>query len=79
MPVLTVRNVSDEVHRALRLRAAQNGRSTEAEVRDILQEAVLPKNQLNLVDELAKIRDMLGGLELDITRDPSPAEPASFD
>jgi len=79
MPVLTVRNVSDEVHRALRLRAAQNGRSTEAEVRDILQEAVLPKNQLNLVDELAKIREMLGGVELDITRDPSPAEPASFD
>ncbi|WP_415859309.1 FitA-like ribbon-helix-helix domain-containing protein, partial [Burkholderia multivorans] len=35
MPVITVRNLSDEVHRALRIRAAQHGRSTEAEVRDI--------------------------------------------
>lgn len=33
MAVLTVRNVPDEVHRALRLLAAQHGRSTEAEVR----------------------------------------------
>jgi predicted nucleic acid-binding protein len=31
MAMLTVRNLSDDVHRALRLRAAQHGRSTEAE------------------------------------------------
>ena len=36
MAILTVRNVPDDVHRALRVRAAQHGRSTEAEVREIL-------------------------------------------
>ncbi len=40
MPMLTVRNVPDEVHRALRMRAAEHGRSTEAEVREILERAV---------------------------------------
>ena len=34
MAILTIRNVPDDVHRALRVRAARHGRSTEAEVRD---------------------------------------------
>ncbi len=33
MPVVTVRNLSEETHIALKLRAAQYGRSTEAEIR----------------------------------------------
>jgi plasmid stability protein len=45
MASLTVRNVPDEVHRALRLRSAQHGRSTEAEVREILAAAVKPEGQ----------------------------------
>lgn len=40
MAMLTVRNLPDEVHRALRIRAAYNGRSMEAEVRKILEETV---------------------------------------
>lgn len=48
MAVLTVCNVSDEVHRALRMRAAQNGRGTEAEVREILQSVVKPATQVGL-------------------------------
>jgi plasmid stability protein len=79
MPVLTVRNVSDEVHRALKLRAAQNGRSAEAEVRAILEATVLPEERVDLVAELIEFGKLLGGLELDITRDPTPAEPAIFD
>jgi plasmid stability protein len=42
MAILTVRNVPDDVHRALRVRAAQHGRSTEAEVREILAAVVKP-------------------------------------
>ena len=34
MAILTVRNVPEDVHRALRVRAAQHGRTTEAEVRE---------------------------------------------
>lgn len=37
-----VRKLPLEVHRALKVRAALNGRSTEAEMRDILAEAVQP-------------------------------------
>lgn len=42
MAMLTMRNLPDEAHRALRARAALRGRSTEAEVRAILEESILP-------------------------------------
>ena len=48
MATLTVRNVPDEVHRALRVRAALRGRSTEAEVRSILSDSVLPEGRIRL-------------------------------
>ena len=48
MPVLTVRNVPDEVHRALRVRAAQHGPSTEAEVLAILSETVRREGRAGL-------------------------------
>lgn len=37
-----IRKLPLEVHRALKVRAALNGRSTEAEMREILTEAVQP-------------------------------------
>lgn len=40
MAAVTVRNIPSDVHAALKRRAARNGRSTEAEVRLILAEAV---------------------------------------
>ena len=40
MASLTVRDLDDEVKRKLRLRAADHGRSMEAEVRHILADAV---------------------------------------
>jgi antitoxin FitA len=39
MPTLTIRNVPERVHKALRRRAAENGRSVEAEVRALLESA----------------------------------------
>ena len=53
MSVVTVRNLPEETHRALKLRAAQHGRSTEAEIREILEEAVRPKTRLKIGAELA--------------------------
>lgn len=53
MAVLTVRNLPEEVHRALRMRAAGHGSSTEAEVRAILEEAVKPQGRLKLGSLLA--------------------------
>jgi antitoxin FitA len=43
MDMLTVRNISDEVHQALRARAARRGHSMEAEVRKILESALSPR------------------------------------
>ncbi|KWC63245.1 FitA-like ribbon-helix-helix domain-containing protein [Burkholderia ubonensis] len=79
MPVITVRNLPVEVHRALRVRAAQHGRSTEAEVRDILEKAVQPEGRVKLGTLLAEIGRDIGGVDLDIQRDKTPAEPMNFE
>jgi antitoxin FitA len=42
MATITVRDLDEEVRSRLRVRAAENGRSMEAEVRAILEEAVRP-------------------------------------
>jgi len=55
MAMLTVRNLSDEVHRALRVRAALHGHSMEAEVREILEAAVTPEGRVKLGSLLADI------------------------
>ena len=46
MPSITVKNVPDEVHRALQVRAATHGRSTEAEILCILENAVQPEGRI---------------------------------
>jgi antitoxin FitA len=76
MSSVTVRNLPDATHRALKLRAAQHGRSTEAEIRLILEGAVAPK--VGLGTALAAIGRSLGGVELDPPRDQRPLEPARF-
>ena len=48
MAMLTVRNIPDEVHRALRVQAALHGRSMEAEVREILASVVSPEGRVKL-------------------------------
>lgn len=83
MAMLTVRNLPDEVHRALRVRAAQHGRSTEAEVRALLEEAVKPPERLRLGDALAALGRKVGLTDADVAalehvRDTTPAEPLSF-
>ncbi|MGH8035765.1 MAG: FitA-like ribbon-helix-helix domain-containing protein [Lysobacterales bacterium] len=79
MSVVTVRNLPEETHRALKVRAAQHGRSTEAEIRNILQEAVYPKERIKIGSELAAFGQRFEGLELDTTRDQAPTEPAVFE
>jgi antitoxin FitA len=55
MAAITIRNLPDDIHRALKVRAAQHDRSTEAEIRDILTEAVKPPHRLRLGAHLAGI------------------------
>ena len=84
MAILTVRNVPDDVHRALRVRAAQHGRSTEAEVREILAAVVKPEKRVRVGEALASIGRKMGLTHenvavLEGVRDKTPARPVSFD
>ncbi|MGF1529284.1 MAG: plasmid stabilization protein [Candidatus Competibacterales bacterium] len=84
MATVTVRNLPDEVHRALRVRAATHGRSTEAEIRDILESTVRPPERLRLGTALAELGRRVGLTDDDITafeqvRDKTPAEPVGFE
>ena len=45
---VTVRDVPEEVHRAIRVRAAQHGRSLQAEMLAIFEQAVKPEGRVKL-------------------------------
>jgi antitoxin FitA len=67
------------VHRALRVRAARQGCSAEAEIRDILERDVKPAKRVRLGDALAALGRKVGLTDEDIaaidqTRDRSPAK-----
>jgi antitoxin FitA len=79
MAVVTVRNLPEETHRALRVRAAQHGRSTEAEIRAILEETVRPEGRVKIGSALAAFGRRLGGIDLDVTRDQSAPRAALFE
>ncbi len=79
MTAVTVRKLPEEIHRAIKARAALHGRSTEAEIRVILEEAVLPGERLKIGTALAEFGRRFGGVDLDLIRDPSPTEPATFE
>ena len=56
MAQLTVRKLDDELVRALKIRAAERGRSAEAEVRSIPREALAPRTgQRTFVEHLLVI------------------------
>ena len=84
MPAVTIRNISEDTHRALKVRAAQHGRSTDAEMRDILESAVRPAERLRLGSALSALSRKAGLSNADFatleqTRDKTPATPMSFE
>jgi plasmid stability protein len=76
MRAITVRNIPDEVHEALKLRAKEHGRSTEAEYRAILEQAVLP--QVGLGTALAALGRKYGGISIDAEREKHPVRYVDF-
>lgn len=84
MAMLTVRNLPDDIHRALRVRAAQHGRSTEAEVREILTNVVKPETRVRLGDAMAELAAKVGLTNEDFevfeqVRVKTSAEPMRFE
>jgi antitoxin FitA len=72
MGSITISKLDDDLESRLRLRAARHGRTTEDEVRDILQEALSgPVNKPNYRDLGERIHARfaaVGGLELQQSR-----------
>lgn len=82
MADVTIRNLSEEAYRALKIRAAQHNRSTEAEMRAILEAAVRPADRAWLGTALSKISRKVGLANTDIealerARDRRPTKPMS--
>jgi len=77
MATLTIRNLDDAVKERLRIRAAHNGRSMEAEVREIIVAAIgrplPPETGLGTIT-----RDMFAGLGWDGSTLPARDEPARY-
>jgi plasmid stability protein len=71
MSVLTVRNLDDDLKTRLRVRAAQHGRSMEAEAREILRESLADQHGR---DVGSWIHDRFDGLGLDEVELPSRTE-----
>ena len=78
MPAITVRKLTEEIHRALKARAARHGRSTESEVREILREAVAGEDLSGFGTRLHQKAAAVGGFDLNLVRDNTVTEPISF-
>ena len=78
MSALSIRSLDDQVKERLRVRAARHGRSMEAEVREILVDAVRePDNGPNLAQAFMERLGELGGVERDLP--PRGAEPRAVE
>ena len=78
MPNVTIRNLPPETHRAIKARARRHGRSTEAEIREILRLAAQPPGALRFGDELAALGVAFGGVELKEKRSGKPMRAAKL-
>ncbi|WP_246327095.1 FitA-like ribbon-helix-helix domain-containing protein [Burkholderia guangdongensis] len=84
MASVTVRNLPEETYRALRVRAATHGRSTEAEIRAILESVVRPQQRIRMGTALAELGRRVGLTDEEFAifergRDRMPAEPMGFE
>lgn len=83
MAVVTIRNLSAEAHRALKVRAAHHNRSAETEMRAILEAAVRTEGRLRLGTALSEMSRKIGLTNADVEAldhisDVSPVEPMTF-
>lgn len=83
MANMTVRNVEDETKQRLRLRAARNGNSLEAELRVILRDAAFGRDEAprrtNLYDAIRELVEPHGGFDIPIPSRQPAARPIPFE
>ena len=82
MATLTIRNIDPAIKERLRVRAAEQGRSMEAELRVILIETVgtAPSPQINLAEAIRRRFAPFGGVDdLELHPRVTAPDPPSFD
>jgi plasmid stability protein len=82
MATLTIRNLDQAVKERLRIRAAEHGRSMEAEARRILQTALgesARAPERNLYERIHARFAALGGVDLELPPRTPVREPPRFD
>ncbi len=79
MAQIVVRQIPEEVHRALKAQAAAHGRSAEAELREIIARAVLTQSRPRAGDLMRSIWSGAETDDLSVERDRTHAEPAGFE
>ena len=82
MSTLMIRNVDPAVKEQLRVRAAQAGRSMEAELRDILNKALQcePKErEINVAEAIRRRFAPFGGVDLELPPRELPRDPPTFE
>jgi len=79
MAALNIRDLDDSVTEKLRVRAAQHGRSMEAEIRAILTSAVTDEApHADLFSALTERFARLGGVDLDLPLRATPPRAADL-
>jgi plasmid stability protein len=79
MAALSIRGLDDRIRDRLRVRAARHGRSMEAEIRSILEDAVRdPDESGDLFTALTDRFDALGGVDLELPGRHTPARAADL-
>lgn len=74
MAAISVRDLDDDVKARLRVRAAEHGRSMEAEIRAILVQAVSERDpSAGLLTTLLDRFGTLGGVDLQLPQRATPA------
>ena len=81
MASITIRNLDEDVKRRLRVRAAENGRSMEAEARDILRRSLseAPSPPKDLARAIHARSAAVGGVELQLPERGPMRPPPEFE
>lgn len=85
MGAITVRNLDEDIKKALRKRAAERGVSMEQEVRDVLRDSVKRdfapgERQLTFSQSVEILKEKYGAFELDVPeRRQAMREPPRFE
>ena len=79
MASITIRNLSDDIKRRLRIQAAEHGHSMEEEAREILRVALAQRDStVNLAHKIRERFEPFGGIDLEIPQRDQMRDPPEF-